>query len=362
MNNVQLNLIQKIPGLESSKANNLGLDIGKQVPIPGILALEFHPGSVVDVVDKEMQPQIMKLSKISVKLENENQTPPALASTKVADNINSDTDSQRKLDSACILENDHAVKVKDSLTPCQPVLDESDSTNEPLAHHLDQDIEHKADLPVVTSHPSCPILSLPLDSNKVEDSETQKIAHHTQRGTISLKTEFEIQPKTKIFPSPLNATISDTNSIKDISIDDNESAGLDRTDGSTRRLVVQQRESLTLALERHPDREARPVTVYQNFDKLSGAWLLALPGPETGISSKVFSEAMAAHLCLPSLAVVTDGWVGKNTVRGGAVIDQFGNAIMNWTWLFFMALCITPRRTPPWGGARMWKEISPPPF
>ena len=220
VNNIQMNFIQEIPGLESSKANNLGLDIGKQVPIPGLL--ELHPGSVVDVVDKEMQPQILKLSKISVKLENENQTPPALASTKVADNIDSDTDSQRRLDSACILENDHAVKVKDSLTTCQPVLDESDSTNEPLAHHFDQDIEHKADLPVVTSHPSCPVLSLPLDSNEVEDSETQKIAHHTQRGTISLKTEFEIQPKTKIFPSPLNATISDTNSIKDISIDDNE--------------------------------------------------------------------------------------------------------------------------------------------
>ena len=82
-------------------------------------------------------------------------------------------------------------------------------------------------------------------------------------------------------------------------------AGSDRTDGSTRRLVVQQRESLrhevlTLALERHTDREARPVTVYQNFDKLSGAWILALPGPDTGISSKVFTEAMASHLCLPS--------------------------------------------------------------
>ena len=69
-----------------------------------------------------------------------------------------------------------------------------------------------------------------------------------------------------------------------------ESAGLDRTDGSTRSLIVQQRESLrhevmTLALQRHPEREARPVTVFQNFDKLSGAWLLALPGPDTGLSA-----------------------------------------------------------------------------
>ena len=111
-------------------------------------------------------------------------------------------------------------------------------------------------------------------------------------------------------------------------------AGLDRTDGSTRRLAVQQRESLrhevvSLALERHADRQARPVTVFQNFDKLSGAWLLSLPGPDTGLSSKVFTEAIAAHLCLPSPAVVTGGWVGKNTVRGGAVIDKFGDAVMN---------------------------------
>ena len=87
-----------------------------------------------------------------------------------------------------------------------------------------------------------------------------------------------------------------------------EAAGADRSDGSTRRL--QQREGLrhevlTLGLERHAaDRGARPVTVFQNFDKLSGAWLLALPGPETGLSSKIFSEAMAAHLRLPTPDVV----------------------------------------------------------
>ena len=49
-------------------------------------------------------------------------------------------------------------------------------------------------------------------------------------------------------------------------------------DGSTRRKLVQQRESLrhqslTKALKEHQDRSFRPVTVYQNFDKLSGAWL-----------------------------------------------------------------------------------------
>ena len=110
-------------------------------------------------------------------------------------------------------------------------------------------------------------------------------------------------------------------------------AGGERTEGSTRRAIVQQREGLrhdvlSLALQRHGDREARPVTVFQNFDEISGAWLLALPGPDNGLSSPVFSEAMAAHLCLPSPAVTAGQWVGKTTVRGGAVIDKFGDAIM----------------------------------
>ena len=90
---------------------------------------------------------------------------------------------------------------------------------------------------------------------------------------------------------------------------------------------------LTLALERQTDREARPVTVYQNFYRLSGAWILALPGPDTGISSMAFTEAMASHLCLPSPSVVLGGCVGKKTVRGGAVIDQFGDAVMNCKYL-----------------------------
>ena len=111
-------------------------------------------------------------------------------------------------------------------------------------------------------------------------------------------------------------------------------AGGDNDDGSTRRAVVQQRqglrhEVLSKSLERHGDRQARPVTVFQNFDKTSGAWLLALPGPDTGLSSPVFTEAMAAHLCLHSPAVIAGGWVGKVTVRGGEVIDKFGDAIMN---------------------------------
>ena len=109
---------------------------------------------------------------------------------------------------------------------------------------------------------------------------------------------------------------------------------MNSVDGSTRRKVVQQREGLrheilSKVMKEHGDRQARPVTVFPNFDKLSGAWLLALPGPENGLSATVFTESMAAHLCLPSPAVVAGGWVGKHTVRGGPVIDRFGDAVMN---------------------------------
>ena len=55
-------------------------------------------------------------------------------------------------------------------------------------------------------------------------------------------------------------------------------------DGSTRTKIVQQREGLRhkmliKALADHPDKDARPVTAYQNVadDKCAGSWLLAIP-------------------------------------------------------------------------------------
>ena len=88
-----------------------------------------------------------------------------------------------------------------------------------------------------------------------------------------------------------------------------ESAGDSSEDGSTRKKTVQQREALRhevleKALKEHSDKNARPVTAYPNLDKLSGAWLLTLPGSTNGLSAPVFAEALSAHLCLPSPAVV----------------------------------------------------------
>ena len=114
-----------------------------------------------------------------------------------------------------------------------------------------------------------------------------------------------------------------------------EGAGGCSVDGSTRTRVVQQRESLrhkllTRALSLHPDRDARPVTVFPNIadDKCAGSWLLALPSRENCISSAVFREALSAHLCLPSPAIRTGGWLGKPVGTKGQVVDKFGDAVL----------------------------------
>ena len=99
--------------------------------------------------------------------------------------------------------------------------------------------------------------------------------------------------------------------------------------GSTRKKVVEQREKLrgavlSKALENHPDRHARPVMVWPQMDKLSSAWLLSYPGPHTGLSAMIFSEAVCSHLCLPSPACRDR--MGEKV--GKAVVDLYGDKVM----------------------------------
>ena len=120
-----------------------------------------------------------------------------------------------------------------------------------------------------------------------------------------------------------------------------ENSGGANLDGKTRREIVEQRESLRhqlieKSLATHPDKLARPVTVFQNVadDKVAGRWLLATPGSHLSLSTSAFQEAMSAHLCLPSPAVVKGGLVGKKVGRNKEVIDKFGDAIMNCTDIY----------------------------
>ena len=114
-----------------------------------------------------------------------------------------------------------------------------------------------------------------------------------------------------------------------------EGAGGESSSGATRRLVVEQQESLryqllTLALGRHHDRQARPVTVYQNVsdDKVAGRWLLTCPSPDLGLSTPVFREALSSHLCLPSPAIRDGGWLGTRVCRECGVCDRWGDVVM----------------------------------
>ena len=79
-----------------------------------------------------------------------------------------------------------------------------------------------------------------------------------------------------------------------------EGMGGSSVDGSSRTKMVQQLEGLRhlmigKGLKAHPEREARPVTVFQNVsdDKCAGSWLLSIPAQGNTLSTKVFREAMS---------------------------------------------------------------------
>ena len=85
--------------------------------------------------------------------------------------------------------------------------------------------------------------------------------------------------------------------------------------------------ALREGLLRHGDQAARPVRAYPQLDKLSTAWKLSLPGFTNGLSSPVFKEVMAQHLCLPSPACKPI--LGQPIVtRRGGVVGPFADELM----------------------------------
>ena len=85
--------------------------------------------------------------------------------------------------------------------------------------------------------------------------------------------------------------------------------------------------ALTKAMEDFPDRTARPVMVRKNTDKLSFAFLLAKPGPHSGIPSVHFSEQLLALLAVPS--VLCRGKVKEKI--GQLKVDKWGDNVLNAT-------------------------------
>ena len=111
--------------------------------------------------------------------------------------------------------------------------------------------------------------------------------------------------------------------------------GGNSTDGSTRGKITEERDKtrancINKGLECHPkqDRTNRPVWSWLQRDKLSSAWLQALPGPDSNLTSAEFCEAAAAALCLPSPASVER--LGQ-VVRGRQVVDLYGENVLSTT-------------------------------
>ena len=105
-------------------------------------------------------------------------------------------------------------------------------------------------------------------------------------------------------------------------------AGMGCNTGATRKVVMEQMEKLwgkvvKEVLDKQPDRRARPVMSWSQRDKLSSAWLLALPAGDTSLSSPVFAEAAAALLCLPSPACADK--IGCEV--GNRRVDQYGDQV-----------------------------------
>ena len=77
------------------------------------------------------------------------------------------------------------------------------------------------------------------------------------------------------------------------------------TTGATRKTITRAREELRLevfeqAIALHPNQQGRGVSSWKERDKLTTAFLLSIPGPNSSLSSPIFAEALATLLCLPS--------------------------------------------------------------
>ena len=101
--------------------------------------------------------------------------------------------------------------------------------------------------------------------------------------------------------------------------------------GETRGVILECLETpraqvLTMALSQLRPRSTRAAWSWRQRDKISTAWLLALPSVDTNLTNAEFSEAAAASLCLPSPAC--SGRIGE-TIRGRVSIDKYGDNIQS---------------------------------
>ena len=92
-----------------------------------------------------------------------------------------------------------------------------------------------------------------------------------------------------------------------------EGVGGDSVCGATRGKVITALEDLhakllSKSLELVRPRKTREAWAWRQLDKVSSAWRLALPGGDTALSNREFSQAAATHLCLPLPCLHQESW------------------------------------------------------
>ena len=83
---------------------------------------------------------------------------------------------------------------------------------------------------------------------------------------------------------------------------------------------------LSKALELHRPKRDRHAWAWRQRDKLSTAWLLALPGGGDNLTNEEFTTAAATNLCLPP--PMCGGRVGE-IIRGRVTVDKHGDNIQS---------------------------------
>jgi len=125
---------------------------------------------------------------------------------------------------------------------------------------------------------------------------------------------------------------------------DAESAGVGFDDQTSRTSILKQLERQSL--ENHPNQAAHPVKRLGQRDKVSLAWLSAIPTPTSYIPSPEYTQAMAWFLFLPSPACRP--YVGP--FINGIPLDPQGQFLMcarlpfdSWRTIRAQSLCLLSR-------------------
>ena len=108
-----------------------------------------------------------------------------------------------------------------------------------------------------------------------------------------------------------------------------EGLGNGSVSGATRGNIMEEIENLRAKVLARLLEQVRPISTraawgWRQRDKVSSAWILAMPCRDTVISDAEFSEAAASNLCLPSPCCRYR--VGE-PIRGRIAVDEFGDNV-----------------------------------